>query len=86
MKLLTFLALPTAILGLTEFKSKAELNLCLNTCNEAILPCALEFKTDCPKVFKKCIDSKDPFTCLSSVNSIHMSKILQCFEDKCKSI
>lgn len=36
------------------------------------------------KVYVKCIDDKDPFTCLSSSNHVLVPKIVDCFDTKCE--
>lgn len=38
------------------------------------------------KVYVKCIDDKDPFTCLSSANHVLVPKIVDCFDTKCEEI
>lgn len=81
MKLLTLLVLPASLHALTEFKDKFELTNCVEKCHELITPC---IKTeDCMKVYVKCIDDKNPFTCLSSSNHVLVPKIVDCFDTKC---
>ena len=78
MKFLTLLALPAVIHTLTEFKSKEELTGCIMACGDLITPCIHD--KSCQPEYTKCVDHKDPFTCLSSINHILISKVVQCFD------
>jgi hypothetical protein len=48
------------------------------TCEEAVTPC-LKDKT-CHKDYLKCINHKDPFTCLISSNNLFISKVAKCMD------
>lgn len=82
MKFLTLLALPTALYGLTVFRTSDELNKCIQDCEEFVSPCVGD--ESCQKPYIECINSEDPFTCLSSANHIQVSKVAQCFDTKCE--
>lgn len=85
MKFLVLLAVVPAIKSLTSFANDHERVKCLNTCYDFIHPCVKDHESECFKVYHKCLASKEPVTCLSSVNSIQVAKIAQCIDEKCEA-
>lgn len=87
MKFLALLAvLPMAVVSLTEFADKMELIRCIQTCEEAVTPCIKDDKSACFKAYHKCLKDDDPFTCMSSANSVNVNKIARCFDEKCEGV
>ena len=86
MKLFVLASFSLGLHALQHFKNSDELTKCIMDCEENITPCIQDEDKVCFKTYRKCINEEDPFNCLSSSNSLEVSKIVQCFDTKCTEL